>query len=97
MAVPQCCAAGAPTRRRRRPRMSLAVSETPLRAISREEVARHASAESLWAIIDGRVYDLTRFAKVAARAVTRGRAGSSSRGVPGAMRCAAIWVRERRR
>ena len=37
------------------------MSEAELREISREEVAAHNSAESLWMIMDDKVYDVTAF------------------------------------
>ena len=43
--------------------MSAAAAMGGLTTISRAEVARHATAESLWVILGGRVYDLTKFAK----------------------------------
>ena len=49
----------------REPRPSIAQNhETmakPLRSITKDEVARHATPDDFWLIVDGRVLDLTRF------------------------------------
>eukprot|EP00957_Ditylum_brightwellii_P011359 858893-Ditylum_brightwellii.AAC.1 len=44
--------------------MQVLPENTELPAYTREEVARHNTPEDLWCIIDDRVYDLTRFAKL---------------------------------
>lgn len=38
-------------------------SESEERTITWEEVKKHNSAESLWVVINGKVYDVTEFAK----------------------------------